>query len=454
MVKRILMILAVAVPVLVIGGYCGGAWYVGKQMDEALGNQYKLMHDFTPLLSVGERSFKGGIFTSEETLTLNLTLVPGAKPLQLTVASKIKQLPLKGILAQELAEMDSEVAFAPGTPPEVAEWLGGNKLVSAHTVYNIDGGGNAAVSIPAFNSAKLSSDPGALNIKFAKDMGSYTMQGSLPRFAILDKASGGRVQVSGLQLSGDHKRFLAGSPAMYSGTDHVTIGQIEVGGANLPAEPGLIKDMTVDVTAVPSANNEYIDISEKFKLGTLKILGKDYGPAQFDISLNHLHARTVAGLSQANWLGADMNPAFATQYIEALLTHNPEFKVNRFSFTSPEGETVVSAEFRLKDAQAGDFSNPAALMSKGYVSIDFSMPEKLLSDFSQSVPAPAAMQGGGADKELARMLAEGYVTRDGSFIKTKFEFHDGQPWFNGKQYVPAPPPAPPAPAPRRSAGRR
>jgi uncharacterized protein YdgA (DUF945 family) len=454
MIKRILLVVLAVLLLVVAVGYPAGAWYAGKQIEATLDEQYKALHDSIPIMTVGERQYKGGIFSSEESLKLNITLVPGAKPLQLTMKSHIRQLPLSGILAQEMVDMDSEVAFAEGSLPELTSLFGGNKLASVHTAYNFDGGGSSSVTVPAFNSATLSSAAGTLNIKFGKAMESYSMLGSLPKITISDKNSGGKVQFSGIQISGDHKRFLAGPPAMYGGTDHIAIDQVDASGPGVPVEPGFIKRLTVDATAVPSANNEFVDVTEKFKLGALKIMGKDYGPAQFDMSFRHLHAKTLAGMSQMNWVAADMNPAFATQHFEALLTHNPEVRIDRFSFTRPEGETVVSAVFSLKDAQPGDLSNPMTVMSKGYVSADFKVPEKLLADFSQGAPIPASMSGGGMDKELERMVGEGYFTRDGGFIMTKFEFHDGLPWFNGKQYVPPPPPAPPAPPPRAARKKR
>lgn len=445
--KRTLIFLMAALSLLVTVGYPAGAWYVGKQMETTLGDQYKSLHDSTFFLSVVDRKFKRGIFSSEETVTLNVTPVPGATPLRLTVTSRIKHLPLPGIFMLETAAIDSEVAFADRAMPEVAEWTGGQDLAAIHTAYYLNGSGNMDVTIPAFNSARLSSDQATLNFKFAKDMAGYSMKVNVPRFAIINKMSGERLQLSGMQIDGDHKRFLAGPPSMFSGSDHIVIDQIDASGGGMPVEPGFIKHVTVDATAVASSDNQFVDITEKFGLGSIKIMGKDYGPAKFEMTLSHLHAKSIADFSRAGWLDAAKDPAFATKYVEAILTHNPEFRIDRFSFTQPEGETVVSALFKMKDAQPGDF-NPMAMLNKGYVSVDFKMPEKVLSEFGQGL-APVSMQGGGLDKELEKMLAEGYVTREDGYIKTKFEFHDATPWFNGKQYVRPASAVPPAPALRR-----
>lgn len=446
--KRILISLAAILSLLIIVGYPAGAWYVGKQMEATMGDRYKSLHEAAPFLSVSDRNFKRGIFSSEETVTLNITFVPGKTPLRLAVTSRIKHLPLPGIFALEATAIDSDVAFADGNLPEVAEWTGGQNLAAIHTAYYLNGSSNMDVSIPAFNSAWLSSDQATLSFRFAKDMGGYSMTGNVPRFAMINKTSGERVQLSGMQINGDHKRFLAGPPSMYSGSDHVVIDQIDVSSAGMPAGPGFIKHMTVDAIATASSDNQFVDISEKFALDSLKIMGKDYGPAKFDMTLSHLHAKSFADLSQASWTGESMDPALASRFVEAMLSHNPEFRVDRFSFTLPEGETVVSALLKIKDAQPGDLSNPQAVMNKGYVSVDLKVPEKLLAELGQGMFA-ASIQGGGLDKELERMLAEGYATREDGYIKTKFEFHDAMPWLNGKQYVRPAMATPPASPSRR-----
>ncbi len=443
MLKRNLIFLVAALFLLIIAGYPAGAWYVGKQMEATLAEQYKALSDFAPFMSVSDRKFKSGIFSSEETLTLNMRFAPGAAPLQFAVTSRMKHLPLTGILSQQTVAIDSEIAFAGSAIPDVAEWTGGQNLATVHTAYYLNGSGNATMTIPAFKSDRLSSEPATLNVRYAKDMASYSMQGNMPRFAIINKSSGARLEISGVQISGDHKRILAGPPSLYSGADHIAIEQIDASGADMPAEPGFIKHVTVDVAATPSSDNEFVDITEKIGLGTLKILGKDYGPAKLELSFVHLHAKTIAGLAQAGWQETGKNSAMATQFIETLFSHSPEFKVDRLSFTRPEGETVVSALVKLKDAQPGDFSNPTALMAKGYASVDFKMPEKLLLEFGQQL-APASMQSEGLDKALEKLLAEGYISREDGYIRTKYEFHDAASWFNGKQYVPPASPVPPA----------
>ncbi len=444
--KRALISLAATLSLLIIVGYPAGAWYVGKQVEATLGDRYQSLHD-SPFLSVSDRKFKGGIFSSEETLTLNVTLVPGAMPLRLAVTSRIKQLPLPGIFALETAAIDSDIAFADGTAPEVAEWTGGQNLAAIHTAYYLNGSGNVEVSIPAFNSARLSSDQATLSLRFAKDMAAYSMAGSAPRFAIINKVNGERIQFSGVQLTDDHKRFFAGPPSLYSGSDHIVIDQIEMSRAGTPAL-GFIKHMTVEAMATASGDNQFVDITEKFGLDSLKVLDKDYGPAQLDLSFAHLDAKSISDLSRANWQRPGRDPALVNKLVETMLSRNPEFRIDRFSFTQPEGETVVSALFKMKDIQPGDLSNPQAVMSKGYVSVEIKVPEKLLAQFGQGMYA-AATQGGGLDKELERMLAEGYATREDGYIRTKFEFHDAMPWFNGKQYIRRAVATPPAPRSRR-----
>ena len=453
--KRILILVLAGLSALIVVGYAAGAWFVGKQVEATIDERYKALHDYAPFVTVSDRKYERGIFSSAETVTVNIAPVSGATRLRFIVTSRIKHLPLPGLISLSSATVDSKLVYADGGNPDVVEWTGGKDLATVHTAFNFNGGGSTTITVPAFNSARLSSDEATLKIDYSGDLAHYSMQGNAPRFAIMDK-TGARVQFAGMHLDGDHQRIFPEVPNLYSGSDHFSIEQIAVAAPGMSAEAGLLKKLAVDVMANAGADREYIDITEKIGAGSIKVLGVDYGPAQFDLSVHHVHARTIARLSQLDWNALGKNSVASPQATEALtkdietiFLHNPEVRVDRFSFTVPEGETVVSALFKVNDAQPGDFANPMALAGKAYVSVDFKAPEKFLSGLSQGAFASAMQQGGGFDKELARMLAEGYVTREGEYIKTRFELHDAKPWFNGKQYVPpsvARNPAPAAPA--------
>jgi uncharacterized protein YdgA (DUF945 family)/cytochrome c551/c552 len=440
--KRTLIFLIAILSSLVIVGYPAVAWFFGKQIETTLDDQYNALHDLVPFITLSDRNYDRGVFSSNETVTVTTALTPLATPVRFTLTSKIRHLPFVGMLVLETATVDSELTVNDGFKQDVSEWMGDKNLVAIHTTLHFNGGGNTTVTIPAFNSARLLSDEATLKIGFSKNLASYSMQGNMPKIVFSDK-SGNRLQVSGMHFDRDHKRIFPDEPALYSGSDHLAIEQLDASGITAPTLS--IGQLAVDRISTVDNDNEFVDDGAKIGMSAVKIADKDYGPAQLNMSFHHLHARTVASLYHAYLDAKEKNSVRAYNYLEViaataslnqeLLKHDPEFRIDRLSFTRPEGESILSALFKIRDAQPSDFSNPMALLAKFYISVDIKIPEQFISELTQNKFASVSQPGGGFDKELARMVTEGYVSREDGYIKTRFEFHDGKVWLNSKQYV-------------------
>ena len=125
-------IISTLLAVLLLGAaaYSMGAWYMGQQIEQSIGNPFRQFESL-PYIKIVKRDFKRGVFRSEETVTFelfgeltryaallqkNAVARPGAaeavepiKPLQFTLVSHIKHGPFQTGNGLAVAVVDSEL---------------------------------------------------------------------------------------------------------------------------------------------------------------------------------------------------------------------------------------------------------------------------------------------------------------------------------------------------------
>ena len=362
------------------------------------------------------------------------------------------------------ATADSELVLDGKTQHELAKLIGDKKPLTAHTVYRFDGGGTSALASPAFAATFPGEEPNTVsrlswegftaNVDFTKDLQSYSMTGDAPKLELLD-GKGVAMVMSGLKFSGEQQRIFDDEPLLYSGTQRFTLAQMSVTDKNGKAPPVLFKQVAYDI-ALP-VNGEFIDMVAKMGAESVQIGEQNYGPAHYNFSLKHLHARTTAKLYRAMMnmysdpalFSAAGNPAKAFAALAEpgleLLKHNPEFRIDRLSFKTAQGEAAVSASAKLKGAKPEELANPMMLLAKLEASADLSLPESLLGNMSGAAmhaagqepdPEMAAMQKQMLEQQLAALAGQGYITRADGLAKSKIEFRNGQLTVNGKPFNP------------------
>ena len=122
-----------------------------------------------------------------------------------------------------------------------------------------------------------------------------------------------------------------------------------------------------------------------------------------------------------------------------LLAHDPEFSIDRISFTSPHGTAALSAEVSLKGVQPDELSNPLMLIAKLRASADVSVPQGLILEFAGNQaedPEEADFAAAQLQQQLAMLEAQGYLQRQGDQVKTSAAFAQGQLTVNGRPFNP------------------
>jgi uncharacterized protein YdgA (DUF945 family) len=432
---------AAGLPIAVLAvGYAGACWYVGRQVEAGLNAGYGDLKRYEPYVAVGQRVYERGVFSAKETVTISVftpePLRPPRRLVSFIIVSRIRHLPLSGLRALRAASIDSTVNFVPGTLPDEDAWTGGKDLARVHTDIALRGRVRSTLTIPGFDAPRLSSRSATLTIDFPAGLAHYAMKGSAPRFTMKGD-HGERLQISGVRFEGSHQRMLADLPDMYAGTDRMTIASIEAGAAG-GKTLAAIRGAAVEMSATPRDGGEFMDTAIRYSLAQATVAGNSFGPAALEVAVRHLHTRSFASLSRLDGRARGGDTQKEKDANDLLLNH-PEI-TGKLSFTVPEGNTMVSARAGLHDLTAADLAgNGTELRNKVDLTVDVRAPAALLMD-AHGRPLPAygplarvlhlPLDGGA----LHRLLAKGYLARDGNDLRTRFVFRDGRYWLNGREY--------------------
>jgi len=488
----------VAFGLLVIAAYPASAWYLGRQVEQAASDSYKQVES-VPYMKVVKREYRRGVLTSDETVTFELfgnmaqffeqtqrensERNPGAapverfKPIRFSVHSHIKHGPMPGGKNFAAAMVDSELDVDERLKPALAGVLGEKKVLTAHTIYQFSGDAESAFTSPAFVAtipAEGSVPPGRLTwggvnatVRSAKGFASYTMRGEAPKLEV-EGGMGVHMVIEGMRFDVQSRRIFEDEPLLYAGRQNFAVAQIRVDGPLLADNAIVVKQFNYEVN-VP-VNGEFLDIVAKIGVQDAVSGEANYGPARFDLSMKHLHARTLAQLQRAMLKAYSDPAAFAAdaknpqaafeplvQPALKLLEYSPEIRLDRISFRMPQGEVLVAARAKFNGIKPEDLKQAPILVAKLDASADISLPEALLmlpwgvkADSAEELQAQMQMR----ERQVATLVGQGYILRDGAMVTSRFEFRNGGVTVNGKPFDPQALQAQPAPPPAAPAHRR
>lgn len=450
--------------------YPVSSWFLGQSIESRLEEQYSQIGN-QPYLKIAERKYERGVFSATDTVTFEIPAelfapvapdaeepdapAEAAKPLRITVRTRIQHGPLPGLSTVAAAVADSELVFDDKTRQEIAKVLGDRKPLELHTVYRFDGGGTGTLSSPAFTTSLPESETRSatrvvwqgfnLDVDFSAGMKHYTMKGSAPKLEIEDDEA--LVMLAGFTLTGDQQRLFDDDATLYVGTQKFAVGEMSFTSKESDKEQDVpanivFKDIAYEVDA--PANGDFLDISARMGAKTVSFGEHNFGPVHYDLSFKHLHARTTSKLYRAAMelysdKAAAENPGAALAALSdpalELLSHSPEFSIDRISFTSTHGEAKVAARVKLAGIQPDDFSNAFALIGKIDASGEAALPRALLTEWvgDGDETSPESMR---VTAQLDALAAQGLLNLDAGMVKSTLVFRQGQLTINGKPFNP------------------
>ena len=470
---------------LTAAAYTASAWYLGKEVEAQIASQYSNLIASQPYLKIVERDYQRGIFTSEETVTLSFFELSGMEKLDtstdstdensllMTFHSRIQHGPFPGFSTLAAATSETELVLDTEAREEVAKIMGDKRPYTQQTEIRFDGSGTATFSSPKFESAmpdqtgeisRISWEGIEGKMDFSPDFSAFTMHVKAPKLEISDE-KGGRVHFSDVVIEGDQQQIFPDLPYMYSGTTRFSIGEVSMVGIDETMAPLSLNNLVYDIDL--PLQGDHLDVLTKMGIDKLSVGDESFGPIHMDFSFKHLHARALAEINQKlmavysdpnlfNGGTKEITEGFQSAlmtHAETLLTQDPEFSLDRVSFANTDGEAKLAARVKLSGATLEMLANPLMLLSKLEASGDLSLSETMVVKLLQNPPFPAKpdqdttsteeikekreMAVGQFQQQVAMLMEQGYLEREGEIIKTTMAFKEGQLTVNGKPFNPA-----------------
>ncbi|MFT3847130.1 MAG: YdgA family protein [Propionivibrio sp.] len=479
MAKGRLTVAAASTVAVLAVGYPAAAWYLGAQIEKAHAD-VRAMIAAHPYLKVTNESYERGLFSASETTTIEIPdalfnssggeveeaegstakQAPPA-PIRVTVKTAIQHGPLPGFSSLAAGSETSTIEFAEPLRATIAEAFGTDQPLDIRTTYDFQGGGRSTLVVLPFklalpgdtpeSKAMFSGERAEMVMEFSKGLADYTLRGTAPGFTIAEP-DGLNMTMQGMAFDSQVKRIFADEPLFYSGSQKLTVAEVNVtpGAAEQTGarQKLVFKDIAYDVQ-MPVAG-DFMDVVAKIGADAVQVGEQNYGPAHYDFSLKHLHARKLITLSRGfaalyakpevfadrNLLLQALAPLQAPLF--DLLTDGPAFSIDRLAFHTADGEASFNASVKLIDPKPDDFSNPLMLLAKLDAGASIALPNSLVNSLIGNGDSEEETQSARqrAADTLAQFKQQGYITLEDNRLKSSVAFKNGELQVNGKPFNP------------------
>ncbi len=493
MAQNRLTVVAASLAAVIAVGYPATAWYLGKQIETAHGDA-RAMIATQPYLKVASHSYERGLFSASETTTIEIPAAlfrmpqakaddsadpadsgtegaeaskqekPAAPPFRFTVKTTIQHGPLPGFAKLAAGSETSTIEFDEPLRTKLQEAFGTAQPFDIRTTYDFQGGGRSTFASQPFkfllpgntseSKAMLTGERVEMVMEFSKGLAEYSLRGTAPRFAI-SEPGGTNLVMSGAAIDSQLKRVFPEDPLLYAGSQKITVAELSITPADGasdtkgPAQKLALKEIAYDVQMPVSG--AFIDMIAKMGASTVQVGEQNYGPAHYDFSLKHLHARKLATLSHGLMALYAKPEIFADQgkLLQALATlkapffdllaDGPVFSIDRIAFHTADGDANLSASVKLADAKPEDFSNPLMLLAKLEAAVEVTLPASLIQNLAagdSESDEEKQQTTATAGQTIENLVQQGFATREGNAIKSRLSFKTGQLLVNDKPLNP------------------
>ncbi|MDR0441307.1 MAG: YdgA family protein [Candidatus Accumulibacter sp.] len=483
--KQKTVTIAAIVVVALAAAYPASSWFIGKRI-EAMRGEIDAQIAEQSFFKLIRNDYERGLFDATSTITVEIPagFPPGAPsvpaaaeespdapeaspaPISVTFKTAIRHGPLLDSGALGAGSAVTVIEFDEAIRQKVLEVFGGQPPLEIRTRYDFDGGGRFTIASPAFSvvlpdktaerSATLSGDGLEITGEFTRGLEQYSLRGGAPRFEIAGM-DGVRVMLTGLAIDADAQRLFPDEPLLYIGPQRFSLARLEVDPGAAPEaldddddEKELSKLALTDISCYvqTEASGEFIDSLARISAAGLRIGEQDYGPAAYDFSMKHLHARKLAAFNReymalfadqakTPWNKERLAPI--QERIVAMLLDDPILSIDRIAFNTPDGEAKISASIRLIDARAEDFVRPLLLAAKIDAAAELALPVPLVTALAASDAedeTEALERSGMVEQVIASLVEQGFATADGGIFHSRLTFLKGQLLLNDKPFNP------------------
>lgn len=460
--------------VIVAAAYTGAAWWTGKSAEQTIQKQTAWLKN-QPYLVVKKQTYDRGLFRSEVVTTLAINPSLYAFIVQQTGNTEIpvfevtyKQhithgpLPLLSSFnpMPYKAVVDTEFVFSADAQKFLARFFGQQKPISIVERIAFNDDSKANISIPAFDYEEAIS---GIKIKWGGFTGTMEYSGDLSsRFKFHGQVPSlfaqlkpkGVFSLNNLVFERDNTR---GNAGLMLGTDTITLDQLDINWLDqIPMHLVLNK---IAYGTKLSETGEYIQGEGKFDVASFLLDQKSYGPVKFVGQAKHLHAPTLAKLSQevtrlqkegiaTGIINEDLIWQVFQQNGLPLLEHDPEFLIQELSVKTPDGDIHVDANLALRGFKEPDIKQPLVLLSKIDAQANISIPREILESafiFQTQMLLGIGNENSAVEMQnLIRQMVQGQINKlvqdkfirlEGNNIVTNAALKGGNLTLNGMPVV-------------------
>lgn len=434
--------------------YPATCWFVGQRLEAGLEEQQSTLKA-QPYLRIVERNFRRGLFSSSETLIIEIPSLPAdlgsgatenqiSTPLRLTLKSNFRHLPLPEAGQWFAIQFQTELQPSSEQQALISKLYGSTNPLEIAGHYGFSGESQVTLSNPPF-SLKLpaSDDSPALQVNWQGFQLTIDSDGSnkeqryvfqAPGFAIGDGAEN-ELKLADLRLDGKQSRYFDDDPLLQAGNTRISVAEASLR-TDASENPMVMKAQGIVQESMLTNKGEHLDLLMTLNARSLQIAEQQFGPAAYDFSLRHLHARSFAALYrqlvqlEGQLRGSDPSAALGSEAflgllppLSALLKEAPEFRIDRIAFATPGGQAQISAVARLGKLNAINLENPLELLSQLELEAAIRIPPTLLGE---KIPPG----------QLEALVEQAYVQREGELLSTQLRFAKGQLLVSGKPFDP------------------
>jgi uncharacterized protein YdgA (DUF945 family) len=358
-------------------------------------------------------------------------------PMKFTVRNHILHGPVLWFTGLGIARVDSTLVIPETIRAELTKVFGEKPPLQVSTRVRFFGGGTTTFSGDARDLTlegkdhSVSYDAFKFKVGYSAHLDDIDVAGAWPRVEVKDGTKGETFLLKGLKVSGDSHRVRGD---LYDGDFKFLIDQTHFVGSDHEATDIADLHYIVDTTI----DDDFMDVALKFGSGAVKSkaleqLGLSLKEVHYDFTVRRLHLETLEKMMEAIKASyakplatpADVDSAMMQPMKEfglELLKHDPEFVIDRFGGSTPDGDAYLKGIITLKGVTAQDVAAGAmGLVGKLDADLNFEMAQKL----AEKLPNGATAVGGAID--------QGYAKREGDRIVSRFEFKNGKLKINGKE---------------------
>jgi uncharacterized protein YdgA (DUF945 family) len=487
--KKILMVVVILVLVLVIA-----PWGIGKVAEQRVNNGLDRLAEAAPYLSIAERKWTAGWFSSEQEVTFEVhgpwlramnpaamledfkkpegatptveaetppvevkpESVPEAAPeaaptealppadapvtpiapIRFTVRNHIVHGPVLWSAGFGIARVDSQLVLSDAISKALVEFFGTDEPVRVSTRVGFFGGGRTTFSGDA-HSVKVKGEPGELSwdkfkvaIGYSHNLDDIDLVGKWPRFEFKNATSGESVLMRDITLDSKSERIRGD---LYDTDFDFAIDEVHIVGADKQVTD--IADVRYVVAT--AMDGDFVDVSAKFGSGPVKSkalmdLGVELKEVHYDFTLRHLHAETLEKMIAA--IKAAYNQPVATiADVDAVMI--APMKEYGLLLLKHDPEFVID-RFGIATPD-GEGYIKGVIHLKGVTEQDVAVGGmgligKIEAEIAIDVAQKMVEKFPNGATAVGAAVDSGYIRREGDRLVSKIEFKHGELKVNGK----------------------